>query len=624
MDEKVYRVLHIGNIANYAYNIGAILQTKNIRSDVINWDYYHVNSRPEWEELDFDASAVGDPYFPKLSPGALGSPIPDWYICASQRMAIAYLVARNDGRMMRSRVIRKLIDRYMLKLADSRYRALQKRLPTARLMEAFCMDLAGLGKLNLLRASFSFLNALRRTRGSSSVYADPELEGATPAAVTRPVLGAKAKQAKAAAASAASEPKHGAAQSDSGRVGARLPQFRDSVRFEVIEHPLSDKAFVESESGGDAAAIHRKIAHVTRNLYRFDPFDKKVIDWVTEYVEAYPNRLLMPSLLKQFEHLLPLLRRLFEPYDLIIGYGVDGIWPMVAGKKYLAYEFGTIRNIPFDDNNQGKLAFLAYRNAEKTVITNSDTQSSADALRLNYMFLPHVINEGGKPAAEEAAAFRGYLEQSCGGGDFFIFHPPRQHWSSERDTNWDKGNDRLFRGFAAFVKETGADARLIAVAWGEHVEKSRRLIASLGIEDKVTWITTQPHRHMMRYLAACDVVADQFTIKTFGGIPPKAFYLGKPVITAFDPNMHEWCFSEMPPLMSCMNAEDVFGALRHLYLDPAARSKLGTRAAEWYSRYNSNAVIRDQLARVVTETIRNAEVPTGSLHEWRRFQQVSR
>jgi glycosyltransferase involved in cell wall biosynthesis len=285
---------------------------------------------------------------------------------------------------------------------------------------------------------------------------------------------------------------------------------------------------------------------------------------------------------------MPLMRRLFAPYDVVVGYAVEGIWPLMAGRPYVAYEFGTIRNLPFEDSAMGRLAALVYRHCEQTIVTNSDNEAPAKRLGRPYFFLPHVVNESGLLDATSAAAFRAELVARHG-GDFFIFHPPRQHWDETRDTNWDKGNDHLFRGFAELVRSGAAGARCITVAWGQTLEKSRALVEELGITDKVIWITPQPHIAMMRHVCACDVVCDQFTIPTFGGIPPKAFHAGKPVVTAFDPALHAWCFEEMPPLLPANSAQAVAAALIGLHADPQRRAEIGARGADWYRRFNSNA-----------------------------------
>src|SRR5947208_15635590 len=57
------RVLHIGNIANNAYNNAKIQRERNIDADVLSFDYYHIMASPEWEDADF-AGKINDDFFP--------------------------------------------------------------------------------------------------------------------------------------------------------------------------------------------------------------------------------------------------------------------------------------------------------------------------------------------------------------------------------------------------------------------------------------------------------------------------------------------------------------------------------------------------------------------------------
>lgn len=641
-DQKI-KVLHLGNVANYAYNIAKILQTDQVESHAINWDYYHINSRPEWEDGDFDSEEIGDQFFPVFpSESENGFSAPQWYIHGPMRLACLYLIAYNEKKYLRARLIRALNNRYLRRIADPSFRTSPRAQNKSRVIEALCSDLVGVGRGNTWRA-FRSWRANRRAATQVISVAPPAIVPVEPA--EPPVRQkASAAQLKRERNRAKSEGDTAAGDGELRPVrAAALKQknsdLRKSEGIEEIDsasladtdakeahgeagiiqepHALSTPVTVdEPEHEADRpiffatvleidARAKSKASAVDRQTF-FRPdlrFGQHAWKWIDDYSNVYPGRAFDPMLLKQYEHLLPLMERLVKSYDLVVGYALEGIWPMVVQKKYLAYEFGTIRNIPFTDNPQGRLGFLTYRNALKTVVTNCDTQGAAEKLQLDYFFLPHVINEDGKPSEEETALFRKFLQDQYG-GDFFVFHPPRQHWNAKRDTNWDKGNDHFFRGFADFVKTTAPNARCIAVDWGEHVQDSRRLIRALGISANVIWITPQPHVSMMRYINASDVVADQFSLKTFGGIPPKAFYLGKPVISAFDPAIHAWCFAEMPPIPPANKASEISSALVKLYSDRDYAAEIGQKGKDWYQKYNSSARIREIFAKEIVAVTR--------------------
>ena len=54
------RVLHIGNIANNAYNNSKLLIEAGVDNDVLCYDYYHTMGCPEWEDADFSDTVADD------------------------------------------------------------------------------------------------------------------------------------------------------------------------------------------------------------------------------------------------------------------------------------------------------------------------------------------------------------------------------------------------------------------------------------------------------------------------------------------------------------------------------------------------------------------------------------
>jgi glycosyltransferase involved in cell wall biosynthesis len=88
------RVLHIGNIANNAYNNAKIQRDRGIDADVLSFDYYHVMAAPEWEDSGFSGD-VGDPFFPDWWTVNLnGFRRPPWFVAGPLDPSIRYLLAK--------------------------------------------------------------------------------------------------------------------------------------------------------------------------------------------------------------------------------------------------------------------------------------------------------------------------------------------------------------------------------------------------------------------------------------------------------------------------------------------------------------------------------------------------
>jgi len=184
--------------------------------------------------------------------------------------------------------------------------------------------------------------------------------------------------------------------------------------------------------------------------------------------------------LEAYKNDIYLYKKLFEYYDIVIGYGIDGILPLLAGKKYIAFEHGTLRNLPFQNDDIGLRTLLSYKYANGVIITNADNIKSAKKLKLtNYMFIPHPINEDPIERIDTNNIENLYKKYDT---DFIVFHPSRQHWEDIRHPDWEKGNDIYTRGFAKFVKDVNPKAKSIFVSWGQKVEESKQLIKHLGID----------------------------------------------------------------------------------------------------------------------------------------------
>jgi glycosyltransferase involved in cell wall biosynthesis len=61
-----------------------------------------------------------------------------------------------------------------------------------------------------------------------------------------------------------------------------------------------------------------------------------------------------------------------------------------------------------------------------------------------------------------------------------LFSPSRQHW-------FEKGNDKMIKAFARFVK-VFPNSKLVMVDWSTDAQKSKDLVNSLNISEKVNWI----------------------------------------------------------------------------------------------------------------------------------------
>lgn len=91
------RVLHLGNIANNAFNNARIQRLYGIDSYVIAYENYHIMSTPEWEEATFSGD-YGDSFFPDWTKVDLaGFERPHWFASGPLPLCCEVIASQIDG-----------------------------------------------------------------------------------------------------------------------------------------------------------------------------------------------------------------------------------------------------------------------------------------------------------------------------------------------------------------------------------------------------------------------------------------------------------------------------------------------------------------------------------------------
>jgi glycosyltransferase involved in cell wall biosynthesis len=281
---------------------------------------------------------------------------------------------------------------------------------------------------------------------------------------------------------------------------------------------------------------------------------------------------------------------LFRHYDVVHAYGAEPVLAFATGARpYVAFEHGTLRSLPFEPSMEGRLTAIAYQHADAVIITNADNRAAAQRLGLrDFRFVPHPIAET-FPDREAVQRLRADLAARLQ-ADFLLFHPSRHHWGPERNPHLEKANDRLIDGLAVmFRQRPGAAA--VFVKWGATLAASESRLRELGIANRVHWIEPVPGPVLARYMAAADVVADQFYLGAFGAITPRALSLAVPALLHLDAEAHRWAFADPPPVMNASAPEQIAGALQRGYDDRAWLTELGRRGRTWYERFHSNDMV---------------------------------
>jgi hypothetical protein len=452
------RVLHVCNIANYAWVNASIMRRYGVDCVVLDPDFYHIASTPEWLEALIEG-AVGDDFFPDWAAARVSDfTRPEWFINGPTPFVMRELAARETGNALRQAIYRQLSRLYRRAVAADR----GKTAPFRRFMEG---------------------------------------------------EGASARLLKAAM--------------------RRIMLGRDKVL-----------------SPGPSSTPVDDVASMARN--------------------ALPPRVPLAT-----------LRAAMEPFDVIVGYTLGARIPAALDlARYVSLELGTIRGLPFEDSDDGRLCAWLYRTSPEVFITNVDCIDAADRLGIapeRRTPIPHPFD------LERALAYAASPPPSPFAGETpYIFCPARHHWR-DGNSSWLKGNDVLIRGAAEAARQ-GRMFRIVMVDWGQETMLSRALLAEVGIADRVTWVNPLSRRALWPVVCGAAAVADQFAAPAFGGVGLEAMALGQRVISRIEGVDVGPFFSCPPPFLNAATPDEISRQIAAVLDDPVDKGRVGVMGQEWMRR----------------------------------------
>jgi glycosyltransferase involved in cell wall biosynthesis len=282
--------------------------------------------------------------------------------------------------------------------------------------------------------------------------------------------------------------------------------------------------------------------------------------------------------------------RALTDYDIVQGYAIDGFIPFMNGlSRYVSYEHGTLRELPFEASFYGAVTRSAFLPAPAVFVTNSDVMPSTVRMGLDparIVCLPHPFHE---EKIDRFLSDHPHLVPPEGPAVFFS--PTRQHWK-DTSGSWTKGNDVFLKAAGEVVAE-GHDLRIILVEWGKEVEASKALIEELGISDKVTWVPTRQKHELWEAYAQAHAVVDQFTLPALGAVGVEVMALGRRLITAIDTDQLARFFGEAPPCLHATTVDECAARIREVITDRQDAAGRGAAVRQWIKSRHSAERIMD-------------------------------
>lgn len=602
------RVLHIGNIANNAYNNAKIQRQYGIEADVLCYDYYHVMATPEWE--DGGLTDKVDPDLPNWWATNLGGfKRPDWYVQGPMTLCLDYLEARNLGQTVRQESVRRAIeDAYIDLLREKarggRQRFVDPRRAAPRRLAAPRPRSPAL-RQSVLRRLDRVVDAPRRVFVELAQFRNGLLWPLLAAAVA-PQPGLRGGSAVIAAYEHASRliGRHGRGRA---WIEQRLGEHRPELQ-QIGWRRFAAGAAASLVRGCGLAALSL-LAPPARGLRRWLWGADGLNDSGTSDRAARESRLRHERAETTARRLLaratgpaaadPALRAAFEQhvtwhalnvghvlrhYDIIQGYSIDGITPLANGHRaFASYEHGTLRELPFERSLTGLLCNVAYRCSPAVFVTNTDVLPSVDRLGLDparVHYLPHAFDD------QKLVRWRHqHADLVPPADEVVLFSPTRQHW---RDANRSltKGNDTMLRA-AGRLHARGHRFRLVLVEWGQDVAETKRLLDELGLTAAVRWVPPMGKQDLWRAYVTSHAVLDQFILPALGGVGFETLALGCRLVSRTDQATLARFFGAAPPVLAAADVDEVEASLARILADPADTAGIGAAGRAWIEQYHS-------------------------------------
>jgi glycosyltransferase involved in cell wall biosynthesis len=616
-------VLHIGNIANNAYNNARIQRQYGVEADVCCYDYYHVMATPEWE--DGDLTTKVNPDLPNWWESNLGGfRRPDWYVQGPLALCIEYLGSYRRGERLRLAATRARIQEAYLRMLriDSGFRPRPPKLakfvkqhPTpVRISLASAADhlfdlwILGMIALNKWVRSARELPRLIITEWRNVVLgpmlaaaaADPPLiRGGVGLVVlyqnARRLAGLPPVEAEAIRARRLGSV-HFTWSTALVRTVSSAVKLTGAVIQWLAAAPgiLLDHWFLTSVSPEHTRGRAARAASFVADIIEGDPNPASSDSAVRAALTNFVTHTALP-----FAAILP-------HYDIIQGYATDGLIPLANSiRTFACYEHGTLRDLPFEASTMGVTTSVSYRHSPAVFVTNSDVLPSVQRLGLNpskVHYLPHAFDD------EKLRRWQAARPELMPPRDRIVFFSPSRHHWREGAPSWRKGNDVIIRALER-VREHDRNFKMVFVEWGREVNDSRALIRELGLEANVEWVPTMGKQELWQRYCTAHAVLDQFVMPALGGVGFEAMTLGSRLVTRLDVATLALFFGRAPDAFQASTPQEVADALIRVIEDPLDREGMGERAREWISKYHSAGRIVALQAAVYEELLRTATLP---------------
>ena len=544
---KELRVIIVGNIANYAYELGSILNKNGVTCYVLADGITHVMSQPEWlltiSYLPSANESFDDWDSVNLIKSTPNSAVSRWYIRGSSIYSSLLALLIQDKLLIPARMTLGIIN-----TSDTWARRVKIGIGYA-CKSGHCFNgmISAIYRFGKYVARDSFFQVLKSHLGHRAFFCKCQAK--------KDIV-----------------------------LGSEDVEITASKNIKISQHKQDAHRSVFILSSTSVLRFLPKFIQSTLK-YTFSAMKKLAATAPRISIVTYTQRAIK-------EH--------FERHNFcLVGTTVSSdIFRKLGISNYSNICLGTIRGLPFEDSDLGRLTKTVYEGARISMLTNYDCTSQAESLWPNqperYFWALHPYTRLKPSDFMSLTSIMDILSlYNIDTSRPFFLCPARHQWTQGNSSAL-KGNDVMIRGIGRFVDTSMSNSSrqklpiFIFSEWGIDVQASKRLIAELGIQEHIYWIPPLPKRSYVSLIKYSLGVIDQFNAKTFGGVALDTISVGNVLISSVDESSIALKFPQLPTYFSAHDHCQVADQLKKAYkLSTIQRAELKIRQKEWFDRYHS-------------------------------------
>lgn len=570
-------VVIAGNIANYAYELALILRSNNIDAYVLSDGLTHVMSQPEWTYSESYLPDISD-CFDEWNSEALVSlsdptRCPSWYIKGDNIYYSLLVFAVSRKFKLNPNICVHIVNVSGKSISLLRLCFLVIRRIFSAALRVLSVSVKQMRKL------------VKRIRIKTQLYRSNLYEFSK-------------KHANQASTFLA-----GIKPTRKDRIHSRISTSSD----DFLGVPSGFAVYVLNTTKNVLSSIKYYPSTIFSRCKQLG-LSKKIfiLNWFSKHRFPPINLLLKNDFRKQ------LLRYLYRDIQLqnivFIGTTITSEYFRDIGiTDYSNLCLGTIRGLPFEKSALGILTRTIYQSCKKALLTNYDCGPQAKLLWPNepskYFFLLHPYKVRNITIQQKDQAFD-QLNKQYGivrGRPYFLC-PARHHWTTGNASEL-KGNDIMIKGIARFISKLSSCDKnkpiFILNRWGVDIEASKKLIASLCIQNNIIWIPPLPKVLYLTLISESCGVIDQFNAKTFGGVALDTISSGSVLITSIDESCLKLKFPELPYFLSPKSPNQLDEKLEEAYyMNANDKANIKRIQKRWFELYHSESQQLNELKQV--------------------------